>query len=466
MTQNHPIIILGAGCTGLAAAWYLCQKSLPVLLIEAQNHVGGLAGGIRIGEDIYEYGPHVFHTTDKKIFADIRQLMGTELIPYKRTILIKFLGDYFKFPLSMTDVFRKLPLVTVLRAAASFILHFLKGLLEKHGDKNSETVLRHSYGDVLYKLFFKDYITRVWGIPPAKFSPAFARERIPRFNILEWLEALSAAGRRLFEPRGRKIATRGYVEKVEGNLYTTREGFSLITQKMGARLINAGTKLMLGSMVLKIVREASNVTSVVVSKNGQEEKIACRALINTLPINETALSFSPNWSEDVLAAAQKLRFRAIVFVGVKVRRKQVLKASFMYFREHSFNRITDFSHFGFKIKPDGHTILVAEIACDPQDRLWNDEAFVKETLITELVIENILQSSEIVEMHVFRARYAHPMYTLGYEKDLGILLKALGSLENFETAGRCGRFQYVNSHIAMKMGQEAAQSLCSRLRIQ
>lgn len=456
-------IVLGAGCAGLAAAWRLQKRGREVLVVEAEDHVGGLAGGIRIGGNVYEYGPHVFHTTDPEILSDIKGLMGPELVPFQRTIQIKFLGNYFQFPLSVRDVFFKLPPSTGVRAAASFVYRFVEGALRKPSVETSETVLQRYYGDVLYEIFFKDYITRVWGIPPAGFSPAFARERIPRFNILEWMEKLQEALGRAWGNLGRRIETSGYVEKVEGELYTTRQGFSLITQRMADRLLEAGADISLNTRVVRLLREKDRIAAVVVRRGDREEAWPCEAVLNTLPINEAALMVSEGLGPEVEAAARALRFRSIVFVGIKARRPKILPASFMYFREHSFNRITDLAHFGFKIEPEGRSLLVAEMTCDPKDSIWTDEELAKEMVVKDLLREGILDRPEIEEMHVFRARHAHPMYTLGYEKALGVLLRALGALGNLETAGRQGRFQYVNTHVAMKMGYEAADRLCARL---
>src|SRR5262249_5995421 len=104
----------------------------------------------------------------------------------------------------------------------------------------------------------------------------------------------------------------------------------------------------------------------------------------------------------------------------------------------------------------------AEITCDPTDQLWSDETLAKESVIADLVREDILTRDEIEAMHVFRSAHAHPMYTLGYERALAELLGALGELRNVETAGRQGRFQYVNTHVAMKRGYEAADRLLAR----
>jgi protoporphyrinogen oxidase len=449
--SRPPVVVLGAGCAGLSAARRLREKGLPVVLVEAEDHVGGLAGGVRLGGDVYEYGPHIFHTTDAAIMADVKSLMGDELLPYERTIQIKFLGNYFKFPLSIPDVLGKLPLTTVIRAGFSFLWHFTKGFFVKPAVENSETLLRRYYGNVLYRIFFKDYIERVWGISPAEFSPAFARERIPRFNILEFLDKAAS----------RKIA--GFVEKVEGELWTTKRGFSLICERMAEDYLKKGGELRLSTRAVAIKREGGKVVSVELERGGARETLPCAGIVNTLAIGDAARMFAPPLAKEALDAAGKLRFRAIVFVGLKIRRPQVLRASFMYFREHSFNRITDLAHFGFQMDPPGTTLLMAEIACDPKDAFWTDEKAAVEAVTADLAREKIVERGDIMAAHVFRARHAYPVYTLGYEKALGALLAAFAGLDNAETAGRQGRFQYVNTHIAMRMGVSAADALAGKL---
>ena len=159
--MTGPVIVLGAGCAGLSAAWRLRAAGREVIVIEAEDHVGGLAGGVRIGGSVYEYGPHIFHTTDPEILADIKGLMGADLLPYRRTIKIKFLGSYFQFPLTIKDILSKLPPAMVVKAGLSFAYRFVEGALFRPKVETSETVLRRYYGDVLYKIFFKDYIERV-----------------------------------------------------------------------------------------------------------------------------------------------------------------------------------------------------------------------------------------------------------------------------------------------------------------
>lgn len=458
--SEGPIVVLGAGCAGLSAGRRLRELGLSVVVLEAEDHVGGLAGGVRVGGDVYEYGPHIFHTTDASVLTDIKTLMGPELLPYERTIRIKFLGEWFTFPLAITDVLLKLPLATTIHAGLSLVWHAAKGRLVRPAQENTETVLRREYGEVLYKLFFKDYIQKVWGIPPTAFSPSFARERIPRFNFLELVDKAVSAVKGALAP-AKAVRTEGFVEKVEGNLYTTRRGFSLICDRMAEVLREAGGEIRLNAKVAGLEREGARVSAVLLA-NG--ERIPCAAIVNTLAINEAPLLLTPSLGPEVEAAAKKLRFRAIVFVGLKIKRPRVLPASFVYFREHSFNRVTDLSYFKLQMDPPGSTLLVAEIACDPADAVWSDDAAAKEAVLKDLERESLVARDEILSSVVFRTRHGQPMYTLGFEGALKTVIDAVEGLANAVTAGRQGRFQYVNTHVAMKMGREAADRLKAKLR--
>jgi protoporphyrinogen oxidase len=227
--------------------------------------------------------------------------------------------------------------------------------------------------------------------------------------------------------------------------------------------LKKGGSLRLGARVAGLKRDGARVTAVEFEHSGKRETVACSGIVNTLAVNDAARMLSPALPSEVLAACDRLRFRAIVFVGLKVRRPKVLRASFMYFREHSFNRITDLAHFGFHLDPPGTTLLVAEISCAPEDRFWSDDAAAVEAVVADLVREGILAREEIASSHVFRARHAYPIYTVGYEEALKTVLGAFDALQNAETAGRQGRFQYVNTHVAMRMGLDAADRLDRRL---
>ena len=210
-----PLVVLGGGCAGLMAALTAARRGVPVLLLEQEGTVGGLAGGVTHRGRYYEKGPHIFHSVDELLVAEVKALAGGDFREVQRSIGIWYLERMFRFPLAVGEVMSRLPLAVVARAGLSLAWDRLAALVRRPAVETSETVLVASYGRVLYRIFFADYITQFWGIPPSAFSPAFARRRIPRINVLEVLDRLPHPRRR------RRLETRDFVEKVEGRLYST-----------------------------------------------------------------------------------------------------------------------------------------------------------------------------------------------------------------------------------------------------
>src|SRR6185436_7536501 len=98
------------------------------------------------------------------------------------------------------------------------------------------------------------------------------------------------------------------------------------------------------------------------------------------------------------------------------------------------------------------------------DRYWTDDAYAKQAVLDDLAREDIAAPADVLDMHVFRAEHAYPIYTLHYERHRDVVLDAIGRTANMETAGRQGRFAYINTHIAIKMGYEAADRLAAKLQ--
>ena len=70
MDTTYDIWVAGAGFAGAVAARALAEKGRRVLVLERRDHIGGNAYDCldEHGVLIHKYGPHIFHTNDKKVF--------------------------------------------------------------------------------------------------------------------------------------------------------------------------------------------------------------------------------------------------------------------------------------------------------------------------------------------------------------------------------------------------------------
>lgn len=70
LEKQYDILIAGAGYAGAVAARALAEKGKKVLVLERRDHIGGNAYDCpdESGVLIHKYGPHIFHTNDKRVF--------------------------------------------------------------------------------------------------------------------------------------------------------------------------------------------------------------------------------------------------------------------------------------------------------------------------------------------------------------------------------------------------------------
>lgn len=62
MGNNYDIIIIGAGISGLRCATYLYENSLAeILILEAQDRLGGRVNRVECNNDYYELGAMWIH---------------------------------------------------------------------------------------------------------------------------------------------------------------------------------------------------------------------------------------------------------------------------------------------------------------------------------------------------------------------------------------------------------------------
>ena len=68
--ESFDTLIIGAGFAGAVCARALAEGGKRVLVLESRNHIGGNAYDCpdSAGVLIHQYGPHIFHTNDKRVY--------------------------------------------------------------------------------------------------------------------------------------------------------------------------------------------------------------------------------------------------------------------------------------------------------------------------------------------------------------------------------------------------------------
>src|SRR5690349_11699312 len=145
---TEPVIVIGAGFCGLTAALELTKRNIPVVVVEADSGVGGLAGGYEVGGVIVEKFYHHWFTNDQEVMDLIRELKQEDRIRLRETRT----GLYYA-----NTIFRLSKPIDVLRfSALRFIGRLRLGLL---------AVLARTVGDwrPLEAVTARDWLVKLGG---------------------------------------------------------------------------------------------------------------------------------------------------------------------------------------------------------------------------------------------------------------------------------------------------------------
>ena len=92
-SARQRLVVLGGGPAGLGAALGLARRGFGVDLVEREGHFGGNAGSFELAGVRVDYGSHRLHpASDPEVFAEVRALLGDDLLERPRHGRIHLLG--------------------------------------------------------------------------------------------------------------------------------------------------------------------------------------------------------------------------------------------------------------------------------------------------------------------------------------------------------------------------------------
>lgn len=171
----YDFLIVGAGFAGAVSARELSDAGHSVLVIDKRDHVGGNAFDKRDehGILIHPYGPHIFHTNSRRVFAWLSRFTNWRF--YEHRVLANVDGDFYSIPVNLTTINR----VFNLDLSEDDVEDFLDSQrLKLDVIKTSEDVVLSSVGIKLCEMFFRGYTRKQWDMDLSELSAGVAA-RIP-----------------------------------------------------------------------------------------------------------------------------------------------------------------------------------------------------------------------------------------------------------------------------------------------
>ena len=180
MKKEYDYLIVGSGLFGSVFAHEATKIGKKCLVIDKRNHSGGNIHCENIeGINVHKYGPHIFHTNDKKIWDYVNQFADFNHFVYSPLSFSK--GKLYNLPFNMNTFYQLWGTKTPEEAKAKIEEQVAIYGFEK--PKNLEEQALSIVGKDIYEQFIKEYTEKQWG-RKATDLPAFIIKRIPiRFTF-------------------------------------------------------------------------------------------------------------------------------------------------------------------------------------------------------------------------------------------------------------------------------------------
>jgi protoporphyrinogen oxidase len=450
ITKEHKreqCVVIGAGPAGLTAAHELSEMGGDPVVLEQDNIVGGLARTVQHRGYRFDIGGHRFFSKVELINAWWERILGDDFQVRSRLSRIYYKGAFFDYPLRPINALRGLGLAEALRVVASYV----RARIVPIEERSFEDWVCNRFGRRLFEIFFETYTEKVWGMKCSDIRADWAAQRIKNLD-------LGAALKSMFLGNDDEITT------FIGQFRYPRLGPGMMWERVAEILTRRGVPIYLGHSVTKLhVVEGRIAAVTVVPTNGREFSIAGESFISSMPLRELIGAISPAPPTGVVEAAQQLRYRDFLTVGLIVGKRDVFRDNWVYIHSPHMQvgRIQNFKNWSAEMVPDlSKTSLGLEYLVREGDELWNsdDQSLIK-LATRECANLGFIDEGDVLDGIVIRMPKAYPVYDREFKRYLTCIRQYLRNLSNLQLVGRNGQHRYNNQDHSMLTAIYAARNI-------
>ena len=454
------VVCIGGGPAGLTAAYMLAKEGVGVAVLEADTqYVGGISRTIQktgaYGNFCFDIGGHRFFSKSAEVVALWKEILGDDLIVRSRKSRIYYGGKFYPYPLNLVKTISNLGLLESALCGASYVY---ARVFPCRDPKTFEQWVSNQFGTRLFRMFFKTYTEKVWGMSCSEISADWAAQRIKGLSLAVALKnaLASALG----------IKNRGQVKTLIESFLYPRKGPGMMWEVARDKIIAMGGSVELGCRVAGLSLDGAGLWNVEYenSQTGQRNVIQAEHVISSMPLRELVQATAGHTPE-ALSAAGALRYRDFLLVALVLKESgKGFDDNWLYIHDPRVmvGRIQNFKTWSPEMVPtDGILCYGMEYFCNEGDGLWAsaDDVLI-ERAKSELCQMGLAKREDIMEGYVVRQPKAYPVYDQEYHEHVHVIRGWLAvHCPNLRVVGRNGMHKYNNQDHSMMTAMLAAKNI-------
>ena len=488
-------IIVGAGPAGLTAAYELLKRTdIRPILLEKSGDIGGISKTVNYKGNRIDIGGHRFFSKSDRVMewwleimplydvkeehATIQYHNQTRKIPHqaagrttdpdkvmlvrRRLSRIYFLRQFFSYPIRLSvDTLTKLG---VTRTAGILLSYLHARLFPRRPEKSLEDFLINRFGSRLYRIFFKDYTEKVWGVACKDIPAEWGAQRIKGVSVSK---AIAHAVRSSLGKKEKGIKQKNTeTSQIEHFMYP-KYGPGQLWEEVARQVQAMGGEIRMNQDVRRVCSRGDRITSIesIDALSGKTDHLEGDYFFSTMPVSELIAGMNEDTPREIKDLAAGLQYRDFITVGVLLRRKLTLEDTWIYIQEKDVKvgRLQLFNNWSpYMVKDADTTWLGMEYFCNAKDEFWalSDEA-IRQIAVDELEKIGLASGTEVLDTVVLRMEKTYPAYFGDAYANFDKIRAYTDRYYNLFLIGRNGMHKYNNSDHSMLTAMVAVDNICN-----
>ena len=456
--------IIGAGPAGLTAAYLLAKQGVDVAVLEADpDYVGGISKTVKHDGFHFDIGGHRFFSKSQQVEDFWTEILPNDMLDRPRSSRIFYRSRFFSYPLKAFEALFKLGVLESLLCVLSY------GKARMFPIKNPVSFqdwVTNQFGERLFRIFFKTYTEKVWGMSCKDISADWAAQRIKGLSLLSAI--INAFSIR--SPKSKDDVIKTLIDSFR----YPRKGPGMLWEACANKVEQMGGTIFMGQKVDSLAWDSDSSTWKLTTRstgNGNSvTTIVADHVISSAPMRELVQAISPRMSEKTTRSAKALGYRDFLTVTLALKGKELFDDNWIYIHDSSVKvgRIQNFKSWSPEMVPDpSYNCYGLEYFCFEGDGIWN----MSDTDLIALAREEMRKiglgtECEFIKGYVVRQAKAYPVYDEHYTKHVEAIRSEIEqTLPTLHLVGRNGMHKYNNQDHAIMTAMLTVQNILAGKRI-